>query len=77
MVFFGLSNRLLRSFSSGDWHDSERVKNNVIHSKNVVLLFEDGHAEARWPESPNTWSYYVSIDAALIAAELRGYHVKR
>ena len=52
----------------------EHTKSDFLPSDvSAILSFPDGHCEARWPESPDSWSYYVSLDAALVAAELRGY----
>ena len=61
----------------GKFYPEEVVKCNLTPPNDapslVVLRYKDGHVEVRWPESPDQWSYYVSMDAAMIAAELRGY----
>lgn len=59
---------------TGKWYDFELVQHNMRASNAFGFVeFQDGHVEVRWPESPDQWSYYVSMDAAMVAAELRGY----
>lgn len=58
----------------GHGFSADQVKTNVINNNHFgFVVFEDEHVEVRWPEDPSKWSYYVDLDAALVAAALRGY----